>query len=114
MLQRLLAEYLRHDGLTQAVVLDDMGRMLSSVGHQGELPKTDRAIHLTNAALNAAQHTGFGDLHELWIEGKDTTVIDVLTPYRILMLNGKGGHLARWRHSTDRMRKQLATTPVSR
>ncbi|MEK9651143.1 MAG: hypothetical protein VW102_03000 [Poseidonia sp.] len=111
MLHRLLAEFLRHDDLTQAVVIDDMGRMLSSVGEQGALPPTNEAIHLTNAALSAAQHTEFGTLHELWIEGQDTTVIDVLTPYRILMLKGKNGHLARWRHSTDRMRKQLATTP---
>jgi hypothetical protein len=38
-------------------------------------------------------------------------MIDIVTPYRILMLHGKGGKLARWRHSVDLNRKSLATTP---
>jgi hypothetical protein len=111
MLQRLLAEFLRHEGLEQALVFDDRGRMLSSVAKQGILPDTERAVDLTVLALAATQHTGFGELHELWLEGDATTLIDVLTPYRILMLQGTSSHVARWRHTIDHMRKQLATTP---
>ena len=111
MLQRLLTEFLRHESVEQALVFDDRGRMLSSVAKQGILPATERAVDMTVRALAATQHTGFGELQEIWFEGNETTMIDVLTPYRILMLQGKQGQVARWRHAVDRMRKQLSTTP---
>jgi hypothetical protein len=111
MLQRLLAEFLHHEGVEQALVFDDRGRMLSSVAKQGVLPATEQAVDLTVLALAATQHTNFGELHEVWLEGDQTTLIDVITPYRILMLQGKQSKVARWRHAVDHMRKQLATTP---
>jgi hypothetical protein len=65
---------------------------------------------LAVAALDAVQHHDQGDLHELWVEGDDQVLIDVLTPYRIVMLSGSNGNMARWRHSVDHLRPQLATT----
>ena len=111
MLQRLLAEFLNLEGLHQALVIDDRGRLVSSVGASGSLPLNQQAVELTSAALDASMQNTYGDLEELWIEGDVQTLIDVLTPHRILMLEGNGGQLARWRHSVDQLRKQLATTP---
>ena len=111
MLQRLLAELLKMDSLEQALVIDDRGRLLASVGPQGKLPPTQDVIAMASAALTTSQFAGVGDLHEVWFEGPTTVMLDILTPYRILMLKGQEGHLARWRHGIDRLRKQLATTP---
>ena len=110
MLQRLLGEFLNVDGVQQATAIDDRGRLLSSVGTEGQLPPTQRAVDLTVAALDAAQGSQFGELHEVWVEGEAMTCIDIITPYRILMLSGTEGNIARWRHSVDRLRRQLAIT----
>ncbi len=37
-------------------------------------------------------------------------MIDIVTPYRIAMLSGEEGNIARWRHAMDHLRRQLATT----
>ncbi|MDP6194330.1 MAG: hypothetical protein QF880_01250 [Candidatus Poseidonia sp.] len=110
MLQRLLGEFLKIDGVEQAMMMDDRGKLLSSVGTEGQLPPVDRAVELTVAALDAVQNHDQGDMHELWIEGEDQVLIDILTPYRIVMLAGTKGNIARWRHSMDHLRPQLATT----
>ena len=110
MLQRLLGEFLNVNGVDQATVIDDRGRLLSCVGGEGQLPLTQRAVELTVAALDAVQNSGLGDLQEVWVEGKASTCIDIITPYRILMLSGRTGNIARWRHSVDHLRQQLATT----
>ena len=110
MLQRLLGEFLKIDGVEQAMMMDDRGKLLSSVGPEGQLPPVERAVELAVAALDAVQQHDQGDLHELWIEGDDQVLIDVLTPYRIVMLSGSSGNIARWRHSMDHLRPQLATT----
>lgn len=110
MLQRLLTEFLSHSGIEQALMIDDRGRLLSSIGRQGAFPATDRAIAVASAALDTTQRLGLGDLHEVWIEGEETVMLDVVTPYRILFLSGTQGNVARWRHTTDQLRKQLATT----
>ena len=71
---------------------------------------TQRAVDLTVAALDSAQGSNLGELQEVWVEGTTTTCIDIITPYRILMLSGGVANIARWRHSVDRLRQQLATT----
>lgn len=111
MLQRLLSEFHNQAGIKQAMMFDDRGRLLSAVGPKGFLPATDRAVSITSVALDTSQQLGLGDLHEVWIEGDETVMIDIITPYRILILNGTNGNIARWRHTTDHLRRQLATTP---
>ena len=69
MLQRLLGEFLKIEGVDQAMMMDDRGKLLSSVGPEGQLPPVNRAVELTVAALDAVQHHDQGDMHELWIEG---------------------------------------------
>jgi hypothetical protein len=44
------------------------------------------------------------------MEGEGLALVDILTPYRIVMLSGNGGNIARWRHAMDHLRPQLATT----
>ena len=80
MLQRLLGEFLNVNGVDQATVIDDRGRLLSCVGGEGQLPLTQRAVELTVAALDAVQNSGLGDLQEVWVEGKASTCIDIITP----------------------------------
>jgi len=111
MLQRLLTGVLEQEGVEQAVMFDDRGRLMASVSRQGQLPALEDAVALTSAALSACVEHELGDLYEIWSEGEQRTMIDVITPYRILMLKGQGGRLARWRHSVDHRRRQLATTP---
>ena len=79
MLQRLLGEFLEVDGVDQATAIDDRGRLLSSVGAEGQLPSTQRAVDLTVAALDIAQGSQLGELHEVWVEGEATTCIDIVT-----------------------------------
>ena len=110
MLQRLLGEFLRVDGVHQATMIDDRGKLMSSVASEGQLPHTQQAVELTVAALDVAQGYHQGDLQEVWIEGEGLALVDVLTPYRIVMLSGNGGNIARWRHAMDHLRPQLATT----
>jgi len=110
MLQRLLTEFLKVKGVNQATVFDDRGKLLSCVGAEGELPQTERAVEMTVAALDATHGHRFGDLQEVWVEGDAYTMIDIVTPYRIAMLSGEAGNIARWRHAMDHVRSQLATT----
>ncbi|DAC57855.1 MAG: hypothetical protein QGI14_00645 [Candidatus Poseidonia sp.] len=110
MLQRLLLEFLKVDGVNQATIIDDRGKLLSSVGPEGQLPPTEKVVNMTVAALDATQGHRFGDLQEIWVEGGAYTMIDIVTPYRIAMLSGEEGNIARWRHAMDHLRRQLATT----
>ena len=87
MLQRLLGEFLNVNGVDQAMMMDDRGSLLSSVGGEGQTPPRNVRLNLTVAALDAVQHHDQGDLHEVWVEGKASTCIDIITPYRILMLS---------------------------
>ena len=110
MLQPLLSEFLKVNGVHQATMIDDRGKLMSSVAAQGQLPHTQQAVELTVAALDVAQGYHLGDLREVWMEGEGLALVDILTPYRIVMLSGNGGNIARWRHAMDHMRPQLATT----
>ena len=86
MLQRLLLEFLKVDGVNQATIIDDRGKLLSSVGPEGQLPPTEKVVNMTVAALDATQGHRFGDLQEIWVEGGAYTMIDIVTPYRICLL----------------------------
>ncbi len=110
MLQRLLSEFLKVERVHQATMIDDRGRLMSSVATEGQLPNTHLAVELTVAALDVSQGYDLGDLQEVWIEGQTQAFVDILTPYRIVMLSGNSGNIARWRHAMDHLRPQLATT----
>ena len=110
MLQRLLGEFLKINGVHQATMIDDRGKLMASIAAEGQLPHTQQAVELTVAALDVAQGYHQGDLQEVWMEGEGLALVDILTPYRIVMLSGNGGNIARWRHAMDHLRPQLATT----
>ena len=110
MLQRLLGEFLKVTGVHQATMIDDRGKLMSRVAAEGQLPAIQKAVELTVAALDVAQGHEHGDLQEVWAEGETLAFVDILTPYRIVMLSGKDGNIARWRHMMDHLRPQLATT----
>lgn len=111
MLQRLLSALTTQKGVEQALMVDDRGRLMASIGQSGTVPDVEPLVQMTSTALEATQHLGLGELYEIWEEGETRTMIDIVTPYRILMLHGQGGKLARWRHSVDVNRKSLAITP---
>ena len=111
MLQRLLSALTTQKGVEQVLMVDDRGRLMASVGQTGTVPDVERMVLITSTAFEATQNLGLGELYEIWEESETRTMIDIVTPYRILMLHGKGGKLARWRHSVDVNRKSLATTP---
>ena len=53
MLQRLLGEFLNVNGVDQATVIDDRGRLLSCVGGEGQLPLTQRAVEFVRLGVEA-------------------------------------------------------------
>ncbi len=111
MLQRTLAGLYRLDGVQHAILMDDSGTLLASVGDEGLIPPFEHAVDVISAALESADALGLGAVYEAWCEGENRMMIDVASPTRIVALSGNGGRLARWRHALDRDRKILATTP---
>ncbi|MCH1541293.1 MAG: hypothetical protein L7S56_07705 [Candidatus Poseidonia sp.] len=111
MLPRLLTSLMGQNGVQQALMIDDRGRLLAGINKQGSVPAVERTVNIAAGALEAVQNLEFGELEEVWLEGKARTMVDIITPHRILMLHGEGGNLARWRHSIDLHRRSLATTP---
>jgi predicted regulator of Ras-like GTPase activity (Roadblock/LC7/MglB family) len=111
MLQRTLAGLYRLEGVQHAMLIDDSGTLLASVGDEGSIPPFDHAVDVISAALDSADALGLGAVYEAWCEGENRMMIDVASPNRIVALSGNGGRLARWRHALDRDRKILATTP---
>ena len=113
MLQRVLSGLLRVEGVEQAMLIDNNGQLLASVGDEGILPPLDKAIKITTAALECAYASKIGDVFEIWCEGQARMMIDIASPNRIVVLSGKNGRLARWRHALDRDRRIIATIQMS-
>ena len=113
MLQRVLSGLLRVEGVEQAMLIDNNGQLLASVGDEGILPPLDKAIKITTAALECAYASQIGDVFEIWCEGQERMMIDIASPNRIVVLSGKNGRLARWRHALDRDRRIIATIQMS-
>lgn len=110
MLQRVLSGLHRLDGVHQAMLLDDTGQLLASIGNEGELPPSDDAVEMIEVAREIGHALGLGNVYEVWCESEKRMVIDVALPNRIIVLSGKGGRIARWRHALDRDRRILTTT----
>ena len=111
MLQRVLASLTSIEGVEQAMLVDDNGHLMACVGSEGEIPPIDTANQMVSIALETCTALGIGQLYEIWCEGKNRMMIDIAGPDRIVVLSGKGGRLARWRHALDRDRRIIATTP---
>ena len=111
MLQRVLAGLCRLEGVNQAMLIDDSGQLLASVGEEGVMPPFEDAVEMIHVAQETGDVLGLGQVYEVWCESKKRMIIDVAAPTRIVVLSGEGGRLARWRHALDRDRRLLATTP---
>lgn len=111
MLQRVLAGFVRLEGVEQAMLIDDTGQLLASVGEEGILPPFEDAVEMIHVAQETGHALGLGQVYEVWSEGDKRMILDVAAPNRIAVLSGEGGRLARWRHALDRDRRILATTP---
>ena len=111
MLQRVLANLVKTEGVEQAMLLDERGSLLACVGNEGKVPPTESAIQATNIAIELSAALDLGELYEIWCEGDERMMIDIARPGRIVVLTGRGGRLARWRHALDRNRRIIATTP---
>jgi predicted regulator of Ras-like GTPase activity (Roadblock/LC7/MglB family) len=111
MLRRTLAGLHRLEGVRHAMLIDDSGALVASVGDEGTIPPADLAVEVLSAALESAEGLGLGAVYEVWCEGDERLMVDVASPTRIVALSGKDGRLARWRHALDRDRRILATTP---
>ena len=111
MLQRALAGLYRLEGVQQAMLIDDSGQILASVGEEGSIPPVQHAVEVLSAALESADALGLGPIYEVWCEGETRTMIDVTSPTRIVALSGAGGRLARWRHALDRGSKNPCHYP---
>ena len=111
MLQRVLAGLCRLEGVNHAMLIDDSGQLLASVGDEGIFAPVNQAIEMLNVAKETGHALGLGQIYEVWSESSSRMVLDVVGPNRIVVLSGDGGRLARWRHALDRDRRIIATTP---
>ena len=84
---------------------------MACVGSEGNVPPIETASEIVELALETCAALGTGQLYEIWCEGESRMMIDMAGPERIVVLSGKGGRLARWRHALDRDRRIIATTP---
>lgn len=111
MLQRVLAGLTTLEGVDQAMLIDNRGNLMACVGSEGKVPPIEAAAEMVELALETCTALGTGQLYEIWCEGESRMMIDMAGPERIVVLCGKGGRLARWRHALDRDRRIIATTP---
>ena len=112
MLSRILAGFLRLDGVEQAMLFSVEGHLIASVGDEGKQPPATQAQAFMLAAFEAAVSSNLGTWHEVWIEQDTRMMIDAVGEDRRIVLFGQGGRLARWRHAIDHNRGSLATTPL--
>ena len=113
MLNRVLTALMDRESLRQVAMIDDMGRLLAGVTEPGQALESLDQIPFLVTALEAQQHLGLGELHEIWTEGEERTLLDLITPYRVLILQGQQGRLGRWRHTVDHLRSALAHARIS-
>ena len=111
MLQRVLAGLTTIEGVDQAMLIDNRGNLMACVGSEGNVPPIETASEMVELALETCAALGTGRLYEIWCEGESRMMVDMAGPERIVVLSGKGGRLARWRHALDRDRRIIATTP---
>ena len=111
MLQRVLAGLTTIEGVDQAMLIDNRGNLMACVGSEGNIPPIETASEIVELALETCAALGTGQLYEIWCEGESRMMVDMAGPERIVVLSGKGGRLARWRHALDRDRRIIATTP---
>ncbi|RJU83379.1 MAG: hypothetical protein DWB99_02190 [Candidatus Poseidoniales archaeon] len=111
MLQRVLAGLTTIEGVDQAMLIDGRGNLMACVGNEGIVPPIETASEMVSLALETCAALGTGQLYEIWCEGESRMMVDMAGPERIVVLCGKGGRLARWRHALDRDRRIIATTP---
>ena len=67
MLQRVLAGLCRLEGVSQAMLIDDSGQLLASVGDEGVMPPFEDAVEM----IQVAQETGdaLGNDNEGTVDG---------------------------------------------
>ena len=75
MLQRALAGLYRLEGVKQAMLIDDSGNLLASVGDEGAMPPFEHAVDVVSAALESADALGLGAVYEVWCEGEERCCI---------------------------------------
>ena len=51
--------------------------------------------------------TGIGIVEEIWLEGEKRTIIDRLRTDLLLILEGRGGQLGRWRYAIESCRESV-------
>ena len=64
MLQRVLAGFVRLEGVEQAMLIDDTGQLLASVGEEGILPPFQEAIEMIHAARETGHALGLGQVYD--------------------------------------------------
>ena len=108
MLHRVLTGFCSLPGVEQAFLFDNLGCLVASVGNAGDIPSPDAADSLVKSCQMVTEASSAGSLEEIWCEGNKRMVIDRIRSDLVLVLEGEGGQLARWRHSIDRDRALIA------
>ena len=107
MLERLMGALCAVPGVEQSYIIDDLGTIISSVGDVGFVPSTSMLGLIVNQAKESAKVTGIGIVEEIWLEGEKRTIIDRLRTDLLLILEGRGGQLGRWRYAIESCRESV-------
>tara|TARA_B100000941_G_scaffold131722_1_gene93062 strand:+ start:25268 stop:25606 length:339 start_codon:yes stop_codon:yes gene_type:complete len=101
MMQRILAGFTTLPGANQAYIISKKNGLLASVGNKGKSPNVEYAGKIVQAMERLGKDTSIGRGLELWHEGKNMLLLTRLSEDASLIISGKNGRLARWRHAVE-------------
>ena len=108
MLHRVLSGFCSLPGVELAFLFNDLGSLVASVSEAGSVPNIEVVSRMLSNCTDVTQASSSGILEEIWNEGERRMIIDRIRSDLILVLEGDGGQLARWRHAVDRDRAMIA------
>ena len=107
MLQQVLTDLLKVEGVDQTLLFHRHDGLVSSVVEEGFMPPVERIMELINKAESTCYVAILGDMHELWLESEQNIMLNRIDEFHYVVLLGFSGRIARWRHAIDHNRAIL-------
>ena len=107
MLQQVLTDLLKVEGVDQTLLFHRHHGLVSSVVEEGFMPPVERIMGLINKAESTCYVASLGDMHELWLESEQNIMLNRIDVFHYVVLLGFSGRIARWRHAIDHNRAIL-------
>lgn len=107
MLQRVLGDLLKTEGVDQTLLFHRHNGLISSVVEEGFMPPVERLMGLIDKAESSCGVSGLGEFFEFWLESEEKIMINRIDNLHYIILLGFSGKIARWRHAIDHNRSIL-------